>query len=137
MFVDASAIVAILASEPDASELSTRFARAETVETSAIAIYEAVLGLARAARLTIPEAERAVTNLLHDARAEIMPITAEIGREAIRAFARYGRGRYPAGLNMGDCFAYACARSLVVPLLYKGEDFAQTDINAGEPRPRA
>ena len=53
---------------------------------------------------------------------------AEIGREALRAFERFGRGRHPARLNMGDCFAYACARALDVPLLFKGEDFAQTDI---------
>ena len=59
---------------------------------------------------------------------EIIPITAEIGRIAIDAFARFGRGNHPARLNMGDCFAYACARSLGVPLLAKGGDFAQTDV---------
>ena len=52
-------------------------------------------------------------------------------RLALEAHARFGRGRHPARLNMGDCFAYACARSRGVPLLYKGEDFALTDIEAG------
>lgn len=59
---------------------------------------------------------------------EIIPITPEIGRLAMQAFARYGRGNHPARLNMSDCFAYACARSLGVPLLFKGSDFSQTDI---------
>jgi uncharacterized protein with PIN domain len=64
-------------------------------------------------------------------RVEIIPITPDIGRGAIRAFERFGRGQHPARLNMGDCFAYACARSLDVPLLFKGDDFSQTDIARG------
>lgn len=131
MFVDASAIVAMLAGEADASELSLGFTRAEAISTSTLAVYEAVLGLSRAQRISISDAETAVGDLLTHAGAEIIPITAEIGRAAIRAFERYGRGRHPARLNMGDCFAYACARALGVPLLFKGDDFSQTDIPAG------
>jgi len=130
MFVDASAIVAMLAGEDDASELSRRISRAETISTSAVAVYEAVLGLARAQRTSISDAETAVGDLLSHAQAAIIPITPEIGRGAIQAFERYGRGRHPARLNMGDCFAYACARALGVPLLFKGDDFSQTDIAA-------
>ena len=59
---------------------------------------------------------------------QAIPITPEIGRMAVETFARYGRGNHPARLNMGDRFAYACARSLGVPLLCKGGDFSQTDI---------
>ena len=58
----------------------------------------------------------------------MVPITAEIGRGALSAFERYGTGRHPAALNMGDCFAYACARQLDMPLLFKGDDFPLTDI---------
>ncbi|MEF2550646.1 type II toxin-antitoxin system VapC family toxin [Aurantimonas sp. A2-1-M11] len=47
---------------------------------------------------------------------------------AIEAYARYGKGRHPAALNFGDCFAYACARHFNLPLLFKGDDFARTDI---------
>jgi ribonuclease VapC len=90
-----------------------------------------VLGLARAQSISTSDAETAIDDLLSHARAEIIPITAEIGREAIRAFERFGRGRHPARLNMGDCFAYACARALGVPLLFKGDNFALTDIAAG------
>jgi ribonuclease VapC len=131
MFVDASAIVAMLAGEDDAADLSGRFSRAESVTTSAVAVYEAVLGLARAQSISTSDAETAIDDLLSHARAEIIPITAEIGRAAIRAFERFGRGRHPARLNMGDCFAYACARALGVPLLFKGDNFALTDIAAG------
>jgi ribonuclease VapC len=55
-------------------------------------------------------------------------ITPEIGNGAIRAYAQYGKGRHPAQLNMGDCLAYACAKNYGVPLLYKGNDFTQTDL---------
>ena len=129
MFVDASAIVAILAGEADAALLLARLSEA-TARTSPIAVYEAVLGLARAQNLAIADAQTAVDQLLGAARVEIVPITDQIGRGAIQAFERFGRGRHPAALNLGDCFAYACARSVDEPLLFKGEDFARTDIAA-------
>jgi ribonuclease VapC len=60
---------------------------------------------------------------------EIVPVTEEIGRIAVDAFDRYGKGRgHPAQLNMGDCFAYACAKAHGLPLLYKGADFSKTDL---------
>jgi ribonuclease VapC len=131
MFLDASAIVAIVAPEADALALAARVASADRKFTSAIAVYEAVLGLARARDMSIAAAEEAVNQYLARGDAQIVPITAEIGRGAIRAFERFGRGRHPARLNMGDCFAYACARALDVPLLFKGDDFSQTDIADG------
>jgi ribonuclease VapC len=100
------------------------------LRTSSIAVYEAVLGIARIRNAPVSGVREVVEDFLREIRAEIIPITAEIGRGAIDAFERYGRGRHPAALNMGDCFAYACARALAVPLLYKGGDFAQTDITA-------
>jgi len=128
MFLDASVIVAIVAREADAVALATRADIAEHKFTSPVAVYEAVLGLARARGMPISAAEDAVDQYLTRANAQIIPITPEIGRAAIRAFDRYGRGRHPAQLNMGDCFAYACARALGMPLLFKGDDFSQTDI---------
>jgi ribonuclease VapC len=128
MFVDASALVAIVSGESDGPVLAQRLEDVGHGHTSPIAIYEATLALARLGRV----AATAVTTLLDDfmavSRIETVPITAEIGRLAVDAFARFGRGNHPARLNMGDCFAYACARSLGVPLLCKGDDFAQTDI---------
>ena len=98
------------------------------MHTSPIAIYEAVLGLARVGNTSIQEAEAVLERFLEEVQAQTMSISAEVGRTAIAAFARFGKGRHPAGLNMGDCFAYACANELDVPLLFKGNDFPQTDI---------
>jgi ribonuclease VapC len=128
MFVDASALVAILGEESDGLTLTYRLDQAERRYTSPIAIYEATLALARVGRLTTTT----VTSLIDDFNArsgiETIAITDEIGGIAIDAFTRFGRGNHPARLNMGDCFAYACARSLGVPLLCKGDDFRQTGI---------
>jgi len=128
MFLDASAIIAIIARESDATALAGRLRQANEVHTSPIAIYEAVLGLARVGNTLIQEAEAVLERFLEEVQAQTISISAEVGRAAIAAFARFGKGRHPAGLNMGDCFAYACANELDVPLLFKGNDFPQTDI---------
>lgn len=62
---------------------------------------------------------------------QLHAIPPEAGALALDAFDRYGQGRHPARLNMGDCFAYACARHLGMPLMYRGDDLPQTDIEAG------
>jgi ribonuclease VapC len=129
MFVDASAIVAILVLEDDGPALQIRLGQADRIHTSPVAIYEAVLGIARILNVSVAAAQAAVDNFIAETGAQMLSITAEIGREAIRAFERFGRGRHPARLNMGDCFA--CARALGVPLLFKGDDFSQTDIATG------
>ncbi len=128
MFLDASAIIAIIARESDATALAGRLRQANEVHTSPIAIYEAVLGLARVGNTSIQEAEAVLERFLEEVQAQTISISAKVGRAAIAAFARFGKGRHPAGLNMGDCFAYACANELDVPLLFKGNDFPQTDI---------
>lgn len=130
MFLDASAMVAIVARESDADALAARLSQAAEVYTSPIAIYESILGLARRGNVSIPAATALLDRFLDQTAVRVAPITAEIGREAVAAFERYGRGRHPAALNLGDCFAYACARSLDRPLLFKGEDFSRTDIAA-------
>ncbi|HZS85401.1 MAG TPA: type II toxin-antitoxin system VapC family toxin [Stellaceae bacterium] len=128
MFVDASAMIAIVAREPEAAALAARLGQAKAVRTSPIAVYEAILGLARIGKIAPADAAPVLDRFLAEARIEIIPITAQIGREAVAAFGHFGRGRHPAALNLGDCFAYACARLLDAPLLFKGDDFAQTDI---------
>jgi ribonuclease VapC len=128
MFVDASVIVAVLVEETDAEVLRARLAKADRVYFSPIVAYEATLGLARATKMSIADAEKQVTDILAILAAENLPITAERGAKAIAAFERYGKGRHPAGLNMGDCFSYACAQDLDVPLLFKGDDFSKTDV---------
>ena len=128
MFVDASAIVAILVAEEDAAVLTKRLEQAKEAYTSPIALYEATLGVSRAGNIAIAAAVVILDRFVEQTGLRILPIAAEIGRGALVAFERYGRGRHPAALNMGDCFAYACARSLDMPLLCKGSDFPQTDI---------
>ncbi len=128
MFADASALSAILLNESDALELTARLRSYSRRVTSPMAVWETVLAVHRAQRVSIEDAAAAVEALLGFARIEVQPIPAEVRTEAISAFARFGKGRHPAGLNFGDCFAYACARHGRMPLLYKGDDFPQTDI---------
>jgi ribonuclease VapC len=128
MFVDASAVVAILGEEEDGPALLERLGSAGRGYTSPIAACEAVLALARVSRAALADVALLVDDFIKRLEIETIPITAEIGGLAVEAFARFGRGRHAARLNMGDCFAYACAKSLGVPLLFKGDDFSQTDI---------
>ena len=128
MFVDASAMVAILVEESDAAALTKRLEQAVERCTSPIALYEAVVGVARVCNVPIRAAEMILDRFLERATVRVVPITAEIGHGALTAFERYGRGRHPAALTMGDCFAYACAHALDVPILFKGDDFPLTDI---------
>ncbi|MET2832301.1 type II toxin-antitoxin system VapC family toxin [Mesorhizobium shangrilense] len=122
MFLDASAIIAIIADEEDGLALAARLGQAGRVSVSPIVVHETVAGLARKRACPIEAAEELVTLMLDEIPAQIIEINGAIGREAIRAF------RHKADLNMGDCFAYACARLYDIPLLFKGNDFVHTDI---------
>jgi ribonuclease VapC len=129
MFVDASAIVAILTRESDADLLADRLDAASGPITSPIAIFEAVLGICRKRQVGVEEAQEEVRAFLGMAGIGVVDISDSDARLALRAFDRYGKGRgHPAQLNMGDCFASACAGAGRVPVLCKGDDFRQTDI---------
>ena len=129
MFVDSSAIVAILTAEEDADALADRIEAADAPVTSAIAIFEAALGIARKRYATVEETRDDVRTFLEAAGIEVVSIGGTEAEAALLAFSRYGKGRgHPAQLNMGDCFAYAVAKTRNLPLLYKGNDFSQTDI---------
>ncbi|MGH7040809.1 MAG: type II toxin-antitoxin system VapC family toxin [Acetobacteraceae bacterium] len=130
MFVDASAIVAILTREPDADALANVLESGRSPITSPIAVFEAALGLCRKRHASIAEAEADVHAFLAAAGVGSVSITSKETETALAAFARYGKGRgHPAQLNLGDCFAYAAARNHRVPLLFKGNDFSKTDID--------
>jgi ribonuclease VapC len=142
MYIDASAIVAILGREDDAMALTTRIGEATTpLYVSPTTVYEAVISLARkkadasgfktqaVAAAMIEAAQVTVAQFIEDLGIKEVMVSADIGRKAVDAAKRYGRvGGHAAELNFGDCFAYACARAYRVPLLYKGNDFAQTDL---------
>jgi ribonuclease VapC len=129
MFIDASAIVAILTGEPEADRFSDALENAPVKITSAIAVFEAALGVCRKRHASIAEAEADVRELLALAAMDCVSITEADSHTALAAFARYGKGTgHPAQLDLGDCFAYAIARNRNLPLLFKGDDFARTDV---------
>lgn len=128
MFIDASAIVAILAREPGWEGFASKLVAAGSRSVSPISLWEAARALHRSHDMPLEQAERIVWSFAQENDASIVAITDEIGREALRASRFFGKGRHKAALNMGDCFAYACAKVLDVPLLCKGDDFPQTDI---------
>ena len=129
MFIDASALLAILLKEPDGQRFSRAMENAERLFTSPVAVFETVCAIMRERACSRREAQRAVEGALRIANVEVVAVTAEIGDLALAAFEKYGKGRgHRAQLNMGDCFSYACAKSLGLGLLYKGNDFANTDL---------
>jgi ribonuclease VapC len=129
MFVDASAVVAILKRESGFEALASHLDSVNDAITSAIAIVEAVMTLGKQKGIPTPEARAEVMAFLERAGVDVVPLDRMAGDLAIDAHARFGRGSgHPARLNFGDCFAYAMAKQHGVPLLYKGDDFSQTDL---------
>lgn len=138
MFIDASAIVAILAREPGAEEIEKQLAAAAgPFFISPLVRFEASVSLARkkAGKETKPspemvgDARRAVETFVDGVGAEEIGISSEIGSLALDAVMNYGKAvGHAADLNFGDCFTYACAKANRLALLYKGNDFAETDL---------
>jgi ribonuclease VapC len=127
MVLDTSAIVAILADEPERENFVDLIEATSIRRLSAATRVEATLVIEGRKR----DAGRADLDLfLSVAEVEVVPVTLEQAELAWEAFRRYGRGRHPAGLNFGDVFAYALAKITGEPLLFKGEDFSKTDIEA-------
>jgi ribonuclease VapC len=128
MFVDASAWTAVLLEEPEAEAFRQKLAEATEVMTSAIANWETVRAVARQTGRSIAAVSLKLGVLQGLADTRVLSIGETEQVMALGAHTRFGKGAHPARLNMGDCFAYACARSHGVPLLFKGEDFSLTDI---------
>jgi ribonuclease VapC len=129
MFIDASALAAILLEEDDAAALSRILEGATVRMTSAVAVYETVMAVNRVQAGGIARALSTVRTFLERARIAVVAIEDEAATGALDAQSRFGKGTgHPARLNLGDCFAYAMAKQHRVPLLYKGDDFAQTDL---------
>lgn len=127
MILDSSALVAILRSEADGPRLTGLVTAATRIVVPVHVLLEASMVLA--GRLG-PKAVEVIDAYLLEIEAEILPFTAAHAEAARQAFLTYGKGRHPAGLNFGDCMSYAVARVEGLPLLYVGNDFAQTDIAA-------
>ncbi|WP_275044680.1 type II toxin-antitoxin system VapC family toxin [Sphingomonas endophytica] len=129
--MDASAIVAMIAREPEAVPFAERLGHSDAKHTSPIAIWEAVRAVVRVRGVDLIEARDLVATFLRDAGVEVMPIGATHGELALDAYAAFGKGRHAAALNMGDCFAYARAKASRASILFKGNDFARTDLTDG------
>ena len=127
MIVDTSAVLAVLFREPDARRYEDAMAEAWPRRMSVVALLEAAVvvegrgGTAAGHELDV---------LLETAEVELVPLTLEHAAAARHAWRRFGKGNHPAALNFGDCFAYALAKVTGEPLLFKGDDFARTDIEA-------
>lgn len=128
LFVDASAMVAIIAREHDAAIYRLRLSEDQERLTSALACWEAVLAVSRRLETTTAAARRAVDEFVDEAALVLVNVGKGEYAHALEAQRRFGKGNHPARLNLADCFAYACARTNDARLLYKGDDFAQTDL---------
>src|SRR5699024_10927361 len=124
--VDSSALVAIVLGEPEAEAMLSVLQRHPALLGAATWLESSIVVEARQG----PDATRDLDLLVTDAIAEVVPFDAAHARVAREAWRRFGKGRHPAGLNYGDCLAYASARVHDAPLLFKGEDFPKTDITA-------
>lgn len=123
--VDTSAIIAIMQSEPEAAAFTRQMEQAATTYMSAVSLQQALMVLtSRRGDLVWPLLDSIIRGL----EVEIVAHDERLARIAADAFLRFGKGRHPARLNCGDCASYALAKSLNIPLLFKGTDFAQTDI---------
>lgn len=127
MVLDSSAVVAILFDEPERRAFSEAIEADPRRLISAASLLESAL-LVEARRGEI--AGRELDLLIHRAAVVTTPVDADQAEIARRAWRRYGKGRHRAGLNFGDCFAYALAAASGEALLFKGADFAATDVVA-------
>ncbi|MCU0945718.1 MAG: type II toxin-antitoxin system VapC family toxin [Rubritepida sp.] len=127
MILDSSALIAMLYEEPEAPAIEAVLARDPACAIAAPTLLEACL--VTEGRGGAPGAAR-LDALLARLAPEIVPFTAEHAALAREGWRRYGKGRHAAGLNLGDCFAYALAKARNQPLLFKGDDSSQTDVKA-------
>jgi ribonuclease VapC len=132
IFADASALIAIIAAEPEAAALADLLEADRSRLCSAVSVWETVAGLCRSYTFSVPAARTHVGRFLEVGQFQFVGIGEREFEIAADAYAQYGKGRHPAALNMGDCFAYACARANRAGLLFKGEDFVKTDIARAE-----
>ena len=125
MIVDTSAVLAILFHEPDAERFASAIATASSRRMSAATLLETTIVLESRSGAA---AGYELDSFLQEAEIELEPVTPDQAQAARRAWRRFGKGNHPAGLNFGDCFAYALAEATREPLLFKGGDFDLTDV---------
>ncbi len=130
MVIDTSAVLAILQDEPERRTFNEAIEAADSRSLSVASFVE--ISIVIEARYGA-EGVRHFDRFLDRADVTVVAVDVEQGKLARQAFSRFGKGRHAAGLNFGDCFAYALAQVLGEPLLYKGEDFPRTDVSRYQP----
>ncbi len=126
LVVDTSALMAVLQNEPSAQEIAVELASASRAVIGAATLVEVTMVVEH--RLGPAGAQR-LTRLLRRSNIEVVDFTDEMATEAIEGFRRYGKGRHPAALNLGDCHTYGVARAENAPVLCVGNDFVQSDVD--------
>lgn len=126
MIIDSSVLVAILSLEPGYDRFVLAITQAKRRLLAAPTLLETTMVLAGRREEVLDRLDQ----FLRTASIETVPFTADHAAVARQTFLRYGKGRHPAALNFGDCIAYATARLEAMPLLFKGDDFRLTDIEA-------
>lgn len=125
MMIDSSVLIAILENEPEAAQLIEAITNDPTRLISAVSLVEtSIVILNRRGEVGVATLDA----FLQEASIETVAVTPEQAALARQAYERYGKGRHPAKLNFGDCFSYAAAVACGEPLLFKGNDFSETDI---------
>ncbi len=129
MIVDSSAILAILGLESEAREFAEAIEEAPECRISVVSYVEAALVLDSRGNQAL---SRRLDDFVRETQVLLEPVTVDQARLARDAYRDFGKGRHRAGLNLGDCFAYALAKDKREPLLFKGNDFRKTDVEAAE-----
>ncbi len=129
IFIDTSTFVAVLANEPDRDSFLKAIDAADRRITSPVVRLESCIVLSRRLDFSPQAAEVQYSRFLEEAKIAEIELTGAIGVAAVACFARFGKGRHPACLNFADCLSYACAKANGATLLFKGDDFAKTDVN--------
>lgn len=127
MIIDTSAVVAILLAESDAARYERTISTAWPRRMSVVALLETTMVIEGRSG---PDAGHDLDQFLQEAEIELTPVTLEQVEAARQAWRRFGKGNHEAALNFGDCFAYALATVTGEPLLFKGDDFRHTDVEA-------
>lgn len=127
MILDTSALLAVLLGEPDANRFEKAIATGAPCRMSVASVLEAAIVVESRGGIA---AGHELDAFLKNADIELVSVTPEHLEAARQAWRRFGKGNHPARLNFGDCFAYALAADMQEPLLFKGEDFARTDLDA-------
>ena len=130
MLIDSSALVAIMTDEEDSFLFATKMSVDPVRITIPTVVWEVVVNVARKRDLNVIDAIVELQRFLDALDIEVVAIPAEVGFLSVDAFDRFGKGQHPAALNFGDCIIYAASKLLNQPLLFKGTDFTQTDVQS-------